>query len=137
MALEKCVRCGKLFTKMRIAVCPKCEPDEERDYEKARESLQEAPNQNPEQLAESTGIDLECILRLLEDGRIATAPDEKIRCGRCGAPAISYSKKLCEGCLQRLNQELASAQSKIRLPGKKDVEVGTAMNIRKWIEKEE
>ncbi len=137
MALSKCARCDKLFTKTRAPVCPKCEPDEEKDYEKAREALQEAPNQNPEQLAEASGVDLECVLRLLEDGRIATAPEGSIRCGRCGAPAISFSKKLCEACLQRLNQELANAQSQIKLPGKKDVDVGTAMNIRKWVDNDD
>jgi ribosomal protein L37E len=137
MALSKCARCKRVFTKVRSPICPNCEPDEEQDYEKARDSLQETPNQNPEELAESSGVELECILRLLEAGRIAAAPYENVRCGRCGAPAISISKKLCEACLQRLNQELASAQSKIKLPNKRDVEVGTAMNIRKWVEEED
>lgn len=134
MPLAKCARCTKLFPKKASAVCPTCAPDEEADYERIRQSLEETPNQTPEQLAEKTEVNLDCVLRLIDDGRITAAPVAKMRCGRCGAPAISMSKKLCEGCLQKLNSEVASAQSSIKLPKKKKVEVGTAMNIRKWLE---
>ena len=136
MALAKCARCGKLFMRVRSPVCLKCEPDEEADYEKARNSLQELPNQTPEQLSEATGVGVECILRLLADGRIAAVPDVRVICGRCGAPAISLSKKLCERCLQKLTAELAASQARIKFPDKKDIELGTAMNLRKSMEEE-
>ena len=64
------------------------------------------------------------------------SPTESVRCGRCGAPAISLSKKLCEGCLQELNSEIARSRSKIQLPGKKDVELGTAMSVRRWLDEQ-
>lgn len=137
MGLVKCPRCNKLFNKIRSSICPMCEPDEERDYDVIREALEKAPNLSAEQLAESTDVPIDCIMRLLDAGRISTAPDEKVRCGRCGAPAISMSKKLCEACLQKLNSEIAAAQSRIVLPKKKQVQAGTAMNIRKWLEDEE
>ena len=31
---------------------------------------------------------------------------ESATCGRCGAPAISASKKLCHSCLEELNQNV-------------------------------
>ena len=138
MPLCKCPRCQQMFNKQKNAICTKCQPDEEEDFEKVREALDDQPNLTPEQVAEVTGVGVACILRLLDEGRIAAMPDgvNQIKCGRCGAPAISLSKRLCEGCLQKLNSEVARAQANIKLQKKKKVEVGTAMNIRKWIDEE-
>ena len=130
MPLASCERCGKLFSKTNLPICPKCEADEENDYEKVRDALQKSPNLTAEEVSESTGVEISCVLRLIEQGRIQNVPSSgKVLCGRCGAPAISLSKKLCEACLNKLNQELAKEQAKIQLPKKKEVEVGTALNV--------
>ena len=131
MPLATCPRCKTLFQKEGgHSVCPKCVEGEDADYEKVREALEETPSQSAEQVSEETGVDLNCVLRLLDSGRIeTTAANIGVRCGRCGAPAISISKRLCEACLQKLNAKLAAEQSKIRLPKKKSVEVGTALNV--------
>ncbi|GMV92695.1 MAG: hypothetical protein KJ060_05815 [Candidatus Hydrogenedentes bacterium] len=129
MALASCQRCKKLFEKVRSSICPNCEDLEEDDYEKIRQALVEHPNSTAEQLSDETGVSIECVLRLLAQGRIETSAANKgVKCGRCGAPAISVSKKLCEACLQKLNAELAQQQGKIKLPKKKQLEVGTALN---------
>jgi ribosomal protein L37E len=112
-----------------MEVCPVCESIEEEDYDKIRKSLEENPGQTAEDLAKTTGVDIACVLRLLSQGRIeTTAANVGLKCGRCGAPAISLSKKLCEACLQKLNAQLALQQSKIKLPKKKDTVIGTALN---------
>ena len=67
------------------------------------------------------------VLRLIEQGAItcvSALEGHSIRCGRCGAPAISASKKLCQACLEKLNAQVAVAQRTIRLGEKKQVEVG-------------
>jgi len=129
MALASCQRCKKLFEKLRSPVCPNCEDLEDEDYEKIRQALVDHPNSSAEQLAEVTGVTIDCVLRLLAQGRIETTSANKgVKCGRCGAPAISVSKKLCEACLQKLNAQLAQQQGKIKLPKKKSIEVGTALN---------
>ena len=117
MPLSKCSRCQQMFNKRNISICPQCEPEEDADYEKVRATLEESPNLTPDQLAEVTGVELQCILRLLDEGRIASMPDIKtnVVCGRCGAPAISLSKRLCEACLQKLNSDVAKAQASIKL----------------------
>jgi hypothetical protein len=104
--------------------------DEEMDYEKVRHELSDRPDQSAEQLAEATGVDLECVLRLLDEGRIqaSTGPKE-VKCGRCGAPAISMSKKLCESCLQALNTQLAMEQGRVKLPQRKEVKLGSGMHV--------
>ncbi|MBN2308121.1 MAG: hypothetical protein JXR94_04075 [Candidatus Hydrogenedentes bacterium] len=130
MPLATCPRCNKMFDKTGPLVCPRCQDAEEEDYEKIRQSLAEHPNQSAEDLAEAAQVDIECVLRLLEAGRIeTTAANRQVRCGRCGAPAISVSKKLCEKCLQELNAQIAMQTSKIRLPKRRSVDVGTAFNI--------
>jgi hypothetical protein len=91
-------------------VCPDCEPDEERDFNAVREVLQQSHDLNVEQVAEAAGVSTACVLRLVDEGRISSAvPGAVIPCGRCGAPAISASKKLCERCLMNLDRDFASA----------------------------
>jgi ribosomal protein L37E len=119
-----------MFNKVDAVVCPACLPSEEDDYERVRQALQEYPEMSAEGLAEAADIDLGCILRFLEDGRIeTTAANSTVVCGRCGSRAISLSKRLCESCLQKLNAELTSQQGQIQLTKKKRVEVGTAFNM--------
>ncbi|MBI4556032.1 MAG: hypothetical protein HY706_00485 [Candidatus Hydrogenedentes bacterium] len=116
---------------MNLPVCAECEPEEEADFDKVRAALEKTPNQSAEELAESTGVSRECILRLLEQGRVRNvAPTETVRCGRCGAPAISLTKRLCETCLQKLNIELAQEQAKIKLPPKRSVTILGGASVR-------
>ena len=136
MPLAKCPRCECMFNKTTGPVCHKCQIDEDADYETLRRALEQHPTLTAQQLGELTGIELACILRLLDEGRIASTPElaAKAVCGRCGAPAISLSKRLCEACLQKLNAEVARAQASIKLAKKKRVEIGTSMNLRRWLD---
>lgn len=136
MPLAKCPRCARMFNKKNAPVCPQCQQDEDADYEKVRHALEEHPDLTPQQVSERTGVEVSCILRLLDEGLIASTPEleKKAVCGRCGAPAISLSKRLCEACLQELNAEVARAQASIKLSKKKNLRLGTGMNVRKWTE---
>lgn len=130
MALSTCPRCNKMFDKQNMPVCPRCEEAEQADYETIREALNEKPNLNAEQIAEETDVSMECVMRLVDEGRLETSnATTTVKCGRCGAPAISLSKKLCEACLGKLNAQMAKERSKISLPKRKNVDVGTALNV--------
>ncbi|MCC6152203.1 MAG: hypothetical protein IT367_00480 [Candidatus Hydrogenedentes bacterium] len=129
MALASCSKCKKLFQKVRKSICPACETAEEDNYEVVRAYISEHPGVNAEQVAEGTGVSIETVLRFIEEGRVeAQGAVSNVRCGQCGKPAISPTKRLCETCLGKLNVQLAQQQSKIRLPEKKDVDVGKALN---------
>jgi hypothetical protein len=131
MALANCPRCNRLFNKVKLLVCPGCEAEEEADFEKVRRSLQDEPSQSAEQLSEKTGVSHDCVLRLLAEGRIANVNlEDAVRCGRCGAPAISMTKRLCQKCLNELSVELAAEQSKIQLPPKKKLAVDTPRTVK-------
>ena len=135
MALANCPRCKRLFNKVKLAICPACEPEEEADYEKVRRALQEEPNQSTDRLVEVTGVTRDCIVRMLEEGRIANvAMEDAVKCGRCGAPAISMSKRLCQKCLNELSVELAAEQSKIQLPPRKTLSVDNSRTVREVVD---
>lgn len=136
MPLSKCPRCDNLYNKTEdMVVCAGCRADEEQDYETVRETLEEKPDLNAQQVAELSGVAVNCVLRMLETGVItseATLLGENIRCGRCGGKAISATKRLCQACLEKLNQEVARTQKSIKIAVKKTTEVGLASggNVR-------
>lgn len=136
MPLAKCVRCNNLFDKTQNAVCPQCIPEEEEDFEKIRECLIDHADLGPEAVAELSGVDLPVVLRMLEQGLVtSTASLESVVCGRCGAPAISPTKKLCHSCLEKLNQKIAQQRKEIEVTAKKTVEVGAySSSVRQAIE---
>lgn len=69
--------------------------------------MDRSPNLNVEQCSEAAGVKVACILRMLDAGRISNeGVGNPIVCGRCGAPAISPSKRLCIDCLGKLDQQL-------------------------------
>lgn len=113
--LSKCPRCRKLFTKSNSAVCQVCQPKEDADYELIMEVLTKTPGLGVEGLAAKAGVTVSCVLRMLDSGRIAANEvNEAVKCGRCGRPAISKSKRLCQACLVKMDQEWAEAMQEIR-----------------------
>lgn len=125
-----------MYNKVQSPVCSSCQSDEDADQVKVREVIDRSPNLNAEEVAEEAGVELSVVQRMLNDGVIvSTAMLANVPCGRCGAPAISASKKLCQACLEKLNIEVARAQADIKLGVKKRVEVGEYdMNVRKTLE---
>jgi NMD protein affecting ribosome stability and mRNA decay len=135
MPLATCPRCKRIFDKICSSVCPKCQDDENADFDKIRTVLERDPNLNAEQVAAEAEVTLQCVMRMLEEGLIANVSlTESVKCGQCGAPAISMSKKLCQACLEKLNVRVAAAQSKIKLKQKKQVQIGEYLHARKALE---
>ncbi|HUW60704.1 MAG TPA: hypothetical protein VMZ06_06825 [Candidatus Bathyarchaeia archaeon] len=124
-----------MFDKGISLVCSKCQPDEDADYEKIRAVLDRLPHLNVETAAAEAGVTVACVMRMLDEGLIANANlAENIKCGRCGAPAISLTKRLCQACLDKLNVEVAAAQSRIKLKDKKEIQIGAYLKARKGFE---
>lgn len=136
MPISNCPRCKKLFDKRKFPVCPKCEPHEQADYEQIRETLGKVPHLSAEEIAIEANMDRDVVLRMLEQGLIQIVTvNQTVKCGRCGAPAISISKRLCQSCLEKLNAEAAIQQSRIKLPPKKNAQVGEmVVNVRKAVQ---
>lgn len=136
MPLASCGRCGKMFNKVNTNVCPGCVEAEEADFEKIREVISRNETLNVEQVADEAGVDITVVRRVIGEGRVAqVSMGEVPKCGKCGAPAISITKKLCQACLERLNAEVSKAQSQIKLAKKKETQLGAYdNNARKTFE---
>lgn len=131
MPLARCPRCDKLFEKSAFPVCLKCVPVEEADYEIIRDCLKDNPEVNTEAISKITGVPVACIMRMLEQGLIVNETTVGVaKCGRCGAPAISATKKLCNGCLEEMNREVAKQRHLAQAHRRKDVKVGEFTTVR-------
>lgn len=129
MPLSKCPRCEELFDKTTNIICGGCAEDEEKDHEIVRDLLGQQGELNAEGVAELSGVDIKCVLRMLDTGKVASITlGEEAKCGRCGAPAISATKRLCEPCLEKLNTEMNKTKRSIQIAEKKRPEVGGYTN---------
>ncbi|MCC6143900.1 MAG: hypothetical protein IT368_08840 [Candidatus Hydrogenedentes bacterium] len=117
MPLAKCPRCERLFNKGETKVCATCLPAEEEDYGKVRDVIAEDENLPPAEVAKRAKVHVDVVYRMINEGvitSVATGTAVSVACGMCGAPAISLSKKLCQACLDKLNHQVARAQSQIK-----------------------
>ena len=136
VSLAKCPRCDQLFQKIRSLVCPRCQDDEDADHERIRDVLCYEPSLTAEEVAEVAGVERACVLRMLDEGLITSAAlADPPACGRCGAPAISPSKRVCQSCLLKLNFEFADAVRRIREQKRKEIEEqAEAFGVRQTFE---
>lgn len=137
MPLSTCPRCKKMFNKAETAqVCNTCDALEQADYAKVREVLVKEPGLSMDDAAKKAEVTLAVVQRMLKEGAIAAAkPNESLLCGRCGQrPAISAAKKLCEPCLEKLNQEVAQATAEIKLADKRQAQVGEYLSARRYFD---
>lgn len=116
LKLHQCARCKRVFPRVKSPVCPDCRPEEDADFERIHDVLDYDSDLTPEEVAEAADVPVDCVLRMLDEGLISNAgPADAIRCGRCGAPAISRTKRLCQACLVKLDAEFARAVSATRM----------------------
>lgn len=135
MSLAKCPRCGTLFNKLTAMICNTCIEPEDRDRDKIRTILDEQPGLSAKRVAEEAEVELDVVLRMLDQGLLTSADiAHDIKCGHCGAPAISHSKRLCHSCLSKLNQKMLAAQKSLRSRQKKETEFTDELALRDEIE---
>lgn len=136
MPLATCARCGKMFNKKNSPVCSVCQKSEDEDMEKVRKVVENDPNLNAEEIAEKAQVDIRVVNRMIDLGMLVRSVelDANIKCGMCGAPAISVTKKLCQACLEKLNAEVVKAQSQIKLDAKKTPKIGETLTTHEVLE---
>ena len=115
LKLAKCARCTKLFSKIHSEVCDSCQPDEDSDFNKIHEVISRRRGITASEVATEAEVPIDCVYRMLREGRIDNVEsDHGATCGRCGAPAISSTKRLCERCLIVLDRDCAHAMLEMR-----------------------
>lgn len=114
MPLSSCVRCKKIFNKTDSPVCVDCQPEEDGDRKKVEELVAQDSSLTVEQVSKLAEVEVAVVSRMMKEGAVATVAVGSVTCGRCGAPAISVTKRLCQSCLDKLNAEMLQAQSDIQ-----------------------
>ena len=92
MGLAKCERCDKLFSKVVSPICSACTPMEEDEFDKIRNVIYDEPSLNVKEIAQLAEVEVSVVLRMLDEGLITNVDlGDAVKCGKCGAPAISVS----------------------------------------------
>ena len=105
MEIANCLRCKKIFTKLREPICEECKQKDEDLFTKVREYLEENPISSVQKISEETGAPTKKILAWLREGRLETAEATgELKCRQCGVDITTG--ELCEPCIIELNRKL-------------------------------
>ena len=107
MELSKCIRCDKLYSKVRFPVCPQCEAAEEKEIFEVQRFLRDNPDSSLMEVSDQLDIFLDDIERWIEESRLTVAINSRaaIGCAICGASIVSG--RVCAACRERLGVKTA------------------------------
>lgn len=112
MNLKNCIRCGRVYAYDGFSICQQCRRDDEEDFRKVKEYLNENPGANVAEVSEATGVDAKKIIQFLKDGRLEVRDENNLLldCERCGKPI--RTGRFCEKCSLEMQRELNQAISR-------------------------
>mgnify|MGYP001191694868 CR=1 FL=1 len=116
MDVRNCTRCGNIYVYDNFKICPKCRRDDENDFQKVKEYIEEFPDATITEVAEETEVDTQKIIRFLREGRLEIKGDKNIflTCERCGEPI--RTGRFCDKCTVEMQREMKQA-----IGGRKDL----------------
>ncbi|MCP4639649.1 MAG: hypothetical protein GY851_04420 [bacterium] len=129
-----CPRCEQQSLGRNQVVCDNCEDKEYEDYSKVLNTLEQYPEATATEAAELAEVEIECVLRMVDRGRVVNSKDLKAPvCGKCGKPAINHKKRICSECLHKLESDLRGHVKELQehLQGKRMFDVHDAVAQRK------
>jgi hypothetical protein len=102
MELAKCARCGKLYNRVKLTVCPPCELEEEKEILTVQVYMRDHPGESLEDISNTLNIYLEDIERWIAEKRLSVVSIEgtTIKCFICGVPIVTG--RVCIRCSERL-----------------------------------
>jgi hypothetical protein len=132
MELATCVRCQKLYTKLRLAVCPQCELEEEKDILELQRYLRDNANATLIEVSDALDIYMEDIERWIEEKRVSIEVCEmaNLKCTVCSAPIVSG--RVCVACRDRLGLTNVAAGERSAAAQDKKEESGSSKIISGW-----
>jgi hypothetical protein len=112
MELAKCVRCGKLFNKIKLSVCQPCESEEDREILKVQSHLRDHPSSSLEDASNELEIYLDDIERWIMEKRLTIqfTKGASVKCILCGQPIVTG--RVCSKCSERLGSSFAVPEVK-------------------------
>lgn len=104
MDLRNCKRCKNLFQYVGKKLCDGCIREEEKDFARIKEYLDEHEGATLIQVSKDLKIGVDRLKRYLREGRIVTLNHKLLICESCGE---SISKgRFCEGCQKKMSAEI-------------------------------
>ena len=105
MDIRNCSRCGSIYAYDGFNICLKCRREDEEDFKKIKEYLDEYPGANISEVESETGVSSRKIIKFLKEGRLEIGDDTNIilSCERCGAPL--KTGRFCEKCIVQMDRE--------------------------------
>jgi len=105
MDVRNCSRCGSIYAYDGFNICLKCRREDEEDFKKIKEYLDEYPGANISEVESETGVNSKKIIEFLKQGRLEVGDEANVilSCERCGA-AIKTGR-FCEKCTIEMQKE--------------------------------
>lgn len=105
MNVGNCPKCGKLFMKNILDVCPSCVKEIEKQYEQCVNYLRENRGSTIQELSDATGVPYRQVVKFIREGRISImdAPNMSYPCESCGT--LIRENSLCDNCRTRLSKD--------------------------------
>ena len=117
MSIASCKRCGKLFHKVTLNICPECVRKEEAMFDEIKLFLRTHDNASISEVVEALNIEEELVVKFLRDGRLIASKKMTYPCEGCGQPI--QTGKFCPDCLNNrlstvneLKDSIAKTQNK-------------------------
>lgn len=105
MNVRNCSRCGKIYAYDGFNICTQCRREDEKDFKKIKEYIDENPGAAIAEVSEETQVDTRKIMDFLRQGRLEIEDEANLilPCERCGA-AIKTGR-FCEKCTMEMQKE--------------------------------
>jgi hypothetical protein len=102
MELAKCARCGKLYNRVKLTVCPPCELEEEKEILTVQVYMRDHTGESLEDVSNALNIYLEDIERWIAEKRLTVVNIEgtTLKCIICGVSIVTG--RVCIRCSERL-----------------------------------
>lgn len=105
MDIRNCSRCGMIYAYDGFNICMKCRRQDEEDFQKVKEYIDENPGATITQVTEETEVDSKKIIEFLRQGRLEIRDENNLllNCERCGTSI--KTGRFCEKCIVDMQRE--------------------------------
>jgi len=132
MDITNCVRCKRLFQRVKDPICDECKKKDDKLFDTVKEFLNENPSSTIMQISEATGASHRRIMQWLRDGRLELVEGEgELTCRHCGKDITTGV--LCDECLLEVNRQVGDlfpTKAKGKTEQEKTTRQSAAMHTR-------
>lgn len=108
MNIRNCKRCKKIYQYDGFNLCHNCRREDEEDFLKVKEYLDENPGANITSVVEDTKVDTKKVIEFLKAGRLEIqggGGEVILQCEKCGVGI--NTGRFCKSCMSDLSSEVS------------------------------